>query len=110
MKKTLLFAVLIISVALIGSAMAIGTGKMEYESKMGKVTFDSKTHKDAKLSCKDCHPQPFGPMAKHAERIKIPVPHKTGEDCGTCHDGTKAFSQTDEASCKKCHKKEAGGY
>jgi c(7)-type cytochrome triheme protein len=28
-----------------------------------------------------------------------------GKYCGTCHNGKKAFSASDKASCSKCHKK-----
>ena len=27
-----------------------------------------------------------------------------GQYCGACHNGTQAFSQSDEAACAKCHK------
>lgn len=108
MKKTVIFMVLLISVALIGNAFAVSPGKsVPYDSKMGKVTFDGKTHADAGLKCADCHPKMFQ-MKKGT--FKMDVPHKAGANCGACHDGTKAFSQMDAANCKKCHKKEAGGY
>jgi c(7)-type cytochrome triheme protein len=28
-----------------------------------------------------------------------------GKFCGTCHNGTKAFSSKDPANCAKCHQK-----
>jgi len=28
-----------------------------------------------------------------------------GKECGVCHNGEKAFSTKDKASCGKCHKK-----
>jgi c(7)-type cytochrome triheme protein len=30
---------------------------------------------------------------------------EAGKGCGACHNGTKAFSVKDAASCAKCHKK-----
>ena len=108
MKKMAILVVLLVTVAFLGSAMAVAPGKtIVYDSKMGKVTFDGKTHADKGGKCADCHPKVFKMKKGDA---KIPVPHKTGEDCGTCHDGTKAFSQVDSNNCKNCHKKEAGGY
>jgi hypothetical protein len=32
-----------------------------------------------------------------------------GKFCGTCHDGTKAFSVKAPADCVKCHKKGGPG-
>jgi c(7)-type cytochrome triheme protein len=28
-----------------------------------------------------------------------------GKNCGTCHNGGKAFKSSDPANCGKCHKK-----
>ena len=82
---------------------------------MGKVTFDGKLHNE-KLGtgkCMECHKdnQPFA-MKKPGDEgaTKITAPHKPGEFCGACHDGTKSF---DQMNCMKCHKKDApsaGGY
>ena len=30
--------------------------------------------------------------------------HASETGCGACHDGTQAFSQSNEAECAKCHK------
>jgi hypothetical protein len=36
---------------------------------------------------------------------KMTLEDHAGETgCGACHNGTQAFSQSDEAECAKCHK------
>lgn len=103
MKKTVALVAILIAIAFIGTAMASAPGKtVVFESKMGNVTFDGKTHADAGLKCTDCHPKTFQ-MKKGT--FKMAVPHKLGENCGACHDGTKGFSQVDAAKCGECHKK-----
>lgn len=93
---------LLIAIAFVGSAMAVGTGKtVEFAGgKEGKVIFDGKTHAEKGAKCNDCHPKTF---AMKKGTAKIAAPHKAGEFCGTCHDGKKAFAQ--EGNCVKCHKK-----
>ena len=66
---------------------------------MGAVMFSGDTHAGAGLKCKDCHTGIF----KMKAGVSIAVPHKTGENCGACHDGAKAFSV--KKDCKSCHKK-----
>ncbi len=101
MKKVILLLILMICVALIGTAFALPAGKTKVvETKMGNVTFSSDIHKSKGIGCMDCHKSLFK-MA--AGSLKQPVPHKTGESCGTCHNGTKAFSV--KKDCKQCHKK-----
>ncbi|MBI4824252.1 MAG: hypothetical protein HY805_08505 [Nitrospirae bacterium] len=114
MRKLIIALTLLIAIALVGSAMAVMTGKtVEYAGgAKGKVVFDGAIHAKAGNKCGDCHPKIFGPMGPHKERMKAPMAdgkHVAGEFCGTCHDGKKAFAQ-DEANCSKCHKKAAGGY
>ena len=101
MKKVILLVVLIICVALIGSAFALPAGKTKVvETKMGNVTFSADVHKAAGIGCMDCHKSLFK-MA--ADALAMGVPHKAGDSCGTCHNGTKAFSVT--SACKNCHVK-----
>jgi c(7)-type cytochrome triheme protein len=92
----------LVAVAFLGSAFAVPPGKtIEFAGgEQGKVVFDGKTHADAGLKCNDCHTKIFQ-MKKAA--AKITAPHKPGEFCGACHDGSKAFAQ--EENCDKCHKK-----
>lgn len=101
MKRFFVFAVAVCFVfSMTGLALAQGSGKtVEYDEKTtGKVVFDGKSHADAGLKCKDCHPAPFK-MKKSEHKM---ADMKAGKSCGACHDGKKAF---DVKECAKCHKK-----
>ncbi|MBI5675753.1 MAG: cytochrome c3 family protein [Nitrospirae bacterium] len=98
-----------VSVAFIGSAMAVAPGKtLEFPGgDSGKVVFDGKTHADAGNKCKDCHPAIFpmkGPGKEGAATITM-ADINAGKFCGTCHNGEKAFKSSDATLCGKCHKK-----
>ncbi len=99
--KVILLVVFVLTVAFVATAFAIPKGKVKVlETKMGTVTFSSDMHVAKGLKCMDCHKSIFK-MAKGS--LKQPIPHKIGEACGACHDGTKAFSV--KKDCKQCHKK-----
>ena len=99
--KAILFVVLMLSLAIVSTAFALPKGKVKVmDTKMGKVTFSSDMHVAKGLKCMDCHKSIYK-MA--AGSLKQPVPHKIGESCGACHDGTKAFSV--KKDCKLCHVK-----
>ena len=102
--KAILLVVLMLSVALVGTAFALPKGKVKVidTKKMGgtTVTFSSDMHVAKGLKCMDCHKSIFK-MA--AGSLKQPIPHKTGDSCGACHDGEKAPSV--KKDCKFCHKK-----
>jgi c(7)-type cytochrome triheme protein len=108
MKILTLVLAVAVAISFVSGAMAVGPGKTaEFAGgAQGKVTLDGKVHADKGLKCNDCHPKVF-PMKKPGAEgsAKITAPHKAGEFCATCHDGTKAFSAVDEANCAKCHKK-----
>jgi c(7)-type cytochrome triheme protein len=91
--------------AFIGSALAVPAGqKVEYAGgPMGKVTFDGKVHADKGQKCDACHTKVFQ-MKKGSAKITMAAMNK-GENCGTCHDGTKAFKSSDPKACATCHKK-----
>jgi c(7)-type cytochrome triheme protein len=102
MKRALIGVLaVVVCFTFLGTALAVAPGKtVEYPGGAeGKVIFDGKAHADAKLACKDCHPNPFA-MKKAAKITK--ADHEAGKSCFTCHNGTKAFAQKD---CAKCHKK-----
>lgn len=103
MKLMTLILTLIVSIALVGTAIAVGPGKtLEYAGgAMGNVVFDGKTHADAGGKCTDCHPKTFQ-MKMGTAKITM-AEHVPGKLCGTCHDGTKAFAN--KGNCAKCHKK-----
>ncbi len=102
MKRVLIgVCALVVLFAFMGISAAVGPGKTVQfpDGKQGKVVFDGKSHADAKLGCKDCHPDPFA-MKKTAKITK--ADHDSGKYCFKCHDGKKAFGSKD---CSKCHKK-----
>ncbi len=106
MKKLLVLAlIVVVTFALTMTAFAVPSGKtVDFEGKgAGKVVFDGKTHADKGLKCADCHPAVFK-MKKGADTITMKDINE-GKFCGTCHNGTKAFSAKDAANCGKCHKK-----
>lgn len=106
MKKLLVIAVVaVVTFVLSVSAFAVPTGKtVEFDGKgAGKVVFDGKVHADKGLKCADCHPGIFK-MKKGGDTITMKDINE-GKFCGTCHNGTKAFSAKDAANCSKCHKK-----
>jgi c(7)-type cytochrome triheme protein len=111
MKFATILLSLIIAVAFVSSAMAVLPGKtVEFAGgELGKVVFSGDSHgPKAGLKCADCHPKPFA-MKKGDFKMKK-EDHGNTELCGKCHDGKEhngkvIFSQSDEASCGKCHKK-----
>ncbi len=106
MKKLLVVAVVVVVAFVLSvSAFAVPAGKtVEFDGKSaGKVTFDGKVHADKGLKCADCHPAIFK-MKKGGDAITMKDINE-GKFCGTCHNGTKAFSAKDAANCAKCHKK-----
>lgn len=106
MKLTMLLLVLVVSIAFVGSAMATPPGKtVEYPGgDQGKVTFSGDKHGATQgMKCPDCHPKPFA-MKKDTFKM-TKEDHGKPDLCGKCHDGKKAFSQSTEADCTKCHKK-----
>ena len=105
MRITVLLLTVLIAVAFVGSAFAVPPGKtVEYAGGAdGKVVFDGKTHADKGLKCNDCHTKIFK-MKKGSDKITM-ADMNAGKNCGTCHNGEKAFKSSDAANCGKCHKK-----
>jgi len=105
-KLVTLLLSLFVAIAFVGTAMAVGPGKtVEYPGgDQGKVIFNGDTHGPKQgMKCADCHPKMFA-MKKGAFK-ETKEDHGKEVFCGTCHNGTKAFSQSDEKACGKCHKK-----
>ena len=71
---------------------------LKYETKMQNIYFHHESH--AVFACNLCHPKPFA-MKKGKTDMNMTEMMK-GKTCGTCHNGTKAFSVRD---CARCHKK-----
>lgn len=88
-----------------GIALAVPPGKtLEFiESPMGKVTFSGKIHADAGAKCNECHnPDTFPKMKFGTVDIKMAKIY-AGEQCGTCHNGKRAFAA--QGNCTRCHKR-----
>jgi len=103
MKLVALAVILIASLALVGTAIAVPPGKtLTWDIPMGKVTFDGKHHADQGFKCSDCHPGIF--QMKHGTMKATVADHNAGEKfCWTCHNDTKAFAP--KGNCNRCHKK-----
>lgn len=71
---------------------------------LASVSFSHKLHvTDKKLQCQECHVKVFqmkkGTASPEMNMAKL----NEGQFCGSCHNGTKAFSTKDAKSCMKCH-------
>ncbi len=107
MKKLLVVAIVVVVTFVMSvSAFAVPAGKtVEFDAKgAGKVVFDGKVHADKGNKCADCHQSGLFKMKKGADVMTM-KDMEAGKGCGACHNGTKAFSVKDAASCAKCHKK-----
>ncbi len=104
MKTIISVVAIMVVVMFVGSAMAVPPGKtLDFAGgAAGKVVFDGKIHADKGLKCNDCHTKIF-PMKKGTKITMADM--NAGKNCGTCHNGEKAFKSSDAASCAKCHKK-----
>lgn len=73
----------------------------------GQVVFNHSTHVDAaRPDCTTCHPRPFR-ILKTSTAPREAITHERmekGQQCGTCHDGKKAFALADD--CTMCHQGE----
>ena len=103
-------AVILISLILLVTLTALAADppeKIVFESKMGNVTFDHKTHGErAKGDCTVCHDKLF-PQSREPINFKDKM-HKTAEaaktSCGGCHhEGGASFAT--KGNCKNCHVK-----
>jgi c(7)-type cytochrome triheme protein len=104
MKATASLATTLIALSFAGSAYAVGAGKViEFTgSPKGVVVFDGQAHKNAGITCGDCHnPAVFPYMKKGSVKIVMSDLY-AGKYCGKCHDGKKAFAIAD--NCVRCHR------
>lgn len=71
------------------------------------AVFSHRKHTEREqLRCIECHPKVFimkvgKNVVKKGQLTMSEM--KKGRYCGNCHDGHKAFSVSDIASCKRCH-------
>ena len=94
---------LILALMVSGNALAVGPGKtLEFNgSEMGMVLFDGTAHKNAGLTCSDCHnPELFYKMKQGTVKITMNDLYAR-KYCGRCHYGKKAFQIKD--NCTRCH-------
>ncbi|PLX93403.1 MAG: cytochrome C [Desulfuromonas sp.] len=101
MKKKLLIPAVLLCTATL--ALAVPPGKiLEFsKSMMGKVTFSGEVHKNAGVKCGECHTKVFE-YKKGTAKITMAKIY-AGEQCGTCHNGGRAFAA--KGNCKRCHKR-----
>jgi c(7)-type cytochrome triheme protein len=108
MKIAIIMVSILVAIAFVGTSMAVPPGKtVEYpDGDQGKVIFSGDTHGMKQgMKCADCHPKPFAMKKGSFKETK--EDHSKDVNCGICHNGTKAFSQSDEKNCGKCHMKGA---
>lgn len=86
------------------TAHAVQPGKtVTWDTLIGKVVFNGKSHYDAGVKCLDCHSKIFKMTKGPQVRMKM-ADINEGKYCGKCHNGTKAFAATDASKCVLCHK------
>jgi len=111
MPRALNFLILIVLSVVLASpnAFAVAKGKeLTFSKTNGEkpVVFSGTTHADKGVKCTECHPKVFK-MKTGSTTGGAPFTMKEmekGKFCGACHNGEKAFSVADKASCNKCHK------
>ena len=77
-----------------------GNGDISFDTDAGKATFSHKVH-TAAFGCDSCHPAPF--KAQQGSNKATMEQMEKGASCGSCHDGSTAFSVKDDNDCGKCH-------
>lgn len=105
MKRNFVAVTAVITALTAGNCLAVGSGKtLKYGGgTMGEVIFDGTAHKNAGLTCKDCHnPEIFPKMKQGSVKITMNELY-AGKYCGRCHNGKKAFLIKD--NCSRCHHK-----
>ncbi len=70
----------------------------------GPVVFDHRTHVDSsRPACTPCHPREFRILRTDAgPRLVLHANFEKGRQCGSCHNGKKAFTVDDD--CTNCHR------
>ena len=83
----------------------VGGGNITYTGLAGSpapVVFNHARHATRHPNCADCHPQTFS-MPRGTAKFTM-ASMAGGQNCGTCHDGKKAFGAMDVARCTTCHR------
>jgi len=98
--KKILFLFVIAALAGCATSTPYGHGDLVVG---GKAIFRHKTPNMKKLDCTECHDKLYTDIKHHEKHTMEEV--KSGDSCGTCHNGKRAFSVTGD--CKKCHRKQS---
>ena len=107
--KVAIITISIVCFATMGIAFAqakkVGGGDAKYTPKdSDPVLFSHESHVNThKAKCTDCHTKVW-PMKKSEWKMNKEA-HAGDKYCAVCHNGKKAFGQTADADCAKCHKK-----
>lgn len=103
MKKQFTATCMLLALMASGTVHAVEPGKiLEFKgSDAGTVIFDGTTHKNAGITCADCHnPDVFPKMKQGTVKITMAGLY-AGKFCGKCHDGKNGFLI--KANCDRCH-------
>jgi c(7)-type cytochrome triheme protein len=101
-------AALIVTILFVSSSIALAVPAqktLEFnKSSMGLVKFDGTIHKDAGVTCKECHNKDTFPKMKQGT-VEITMDQiYAGKLCGVCHNGSRAFDA--KGNCARCHVKQ----
>jgi len=104
MYKGIILSLLVVACS-VTFALAVPPGRtLDFDkSNLGNVVFSGTVHKDAGISCKECHNKDVFPKMKKGT-VEITMKDiYAGKYCGVCHNGERAFAA--KKSCKRCHVK-----
>jgi c(7)-type cytochrome triheme protein len=68
----------------------------------GRAIFKHRECKMENFDCTECHDRLYTNVMQH-KSCKMDQIFFKGESCGSCHNGTRAFST--QGNCPKCHRK-----
>lgn len=85
-----------------------GYSRTSANARAFNFSFSHATHgARQRLSCANCHNVSAG--APQSRQVSSPAafqhfPRSRAQSCATCHNGQRAFGESDFGDCKKCHK------
>jgi len=96
--KKILFLFVIAALAGCAAATPYGHGDVVVGK---KAVFRHKASPMKKLDCTECHDKLYTDIKHHEKRDMEQI--ESGDSCGACHNGKRAFSVT--GNCNRCHRK-----